>query len=62
MLMPDSHELIITKVISARNWCDKTIVFVFPRIGAAKTLQRKAGSGEDFGATYKIVPMSGKFE
>ena len=28
-------------------------------LGAAKTLQRKGGSGQDFGANYKIVPMSG---
>jgi hypothetical protein len=29
-------------------------------IGAAKTVQRKSRGGQDFGANYKIVPMSGK--
>ncbi len=28
-------------------------------IGAAKTLQRKGRGGQDYGASYKIVPMSG---
>lgn len=31
-------------------------------LGAAKTLQRKARGTQDFGASYKIVPMSGKKE
>jgi hypothetical protein len=29
-------------------------------IGAAKTVQRKGRGAQDFGANYKIVPMSGK--
>ncbi len=28
-------------------------------IGEAKTLQRVGRGGQDFGASYKIVPMSG---
>ena len=31
-------------------------------VGAAKTIQRKARGGKDFGANYKIVPMSSKYD
>ena len=30
--------------------------------GAAKTVQQKGRGGADFGANYKIVPMSGKLQ
>lgn len=37
----------------------KKLAYRLKILGAAKTVQRKARGGEDFGASYKIVPMSG---
>ncbi len=57
MLMLDFHVLIIMAV---SFFLLVLMIIKFSMIGAAKTVQRKGRGGQDFGANYKIVPMSGK--
>ena len=53
----DFRELIIIEV---SHWQGNRLEILVESLGAAKTLQRKGQGSQDFGANYKIVPMSSK--